>query len=97
PAPPPFPYTTLFRSVSATAWWFSRRDRAGFRKRFAWTCRGRATSTPLQSANTPARSWPNWRIHPMKSNQAKRIGPYVLLFYLLRSEEHTSELQSLRH
>src|SRR5690606_41261334 len=75
PAPPPFPYTTLFRSPSAAAAMPPEPN-------FARAVDG--PNRPPQKCQSPSLARPRPSAHPAQ--------PYPP--GLLRSEEHTSELQS---
>src|SRR5205814_7616225 len=86
PSPPPtsplFPYTTLFRS---RAWRRDRedRERSARRRRLAAT----------DSARDPQRH----RVRGSCGGRGAQRRQSQQVFDVARSEEHTSELQSLRH
>src|SRR5205814_8195402 len=75
PRPTPFPYTTLFRSVT--------HGQGG---------RQMTTTTPPVTAREPVAAGRRGKPPLSEGARAERR-----LGWLLRSEEHTSELQSLRH
>src|SRR5205814_5950306 len=92
---PPFPYTTLFRSRRAGApqGGSGRRARPRERQRDLLSGAGRA----LLPARARALRWllgaraaGGWADGPARASGVRRAPA-------LRSEEHTSELQSLRH
>src|SRR5205814_4376077 len=87
--PPLFPYTTLFRSWQiSTASSGSPAESAAIRlaKRFA--------ASPLYDGNAHCTNRPNasWSNFP-----SEIVAPGISRPIRARSEEHTSELQSLRH
>src|SRR5207244_11774561 len=86
PLPPPFPYTTLFRSRSA------RCPVRGPRSRFApWPARPRTsgrTTAPQRSHHANLQRSPPW-----PARRPRRASLQIRM----RSEEHTSELQSPDH
>src|SRR5207244_12067074 len=89
PRPPPFPYTTLFRSAGET----SRHTDAGT---------AGETTTCVQPLSEHVGG--TWRVGPVEGEPArmasallKGITPSPCPLPLQRSEEHTSELQSPDH
>src|SRR5205814_7357446 len=90
PAPPLFPYTTLFRSGRRPvegALRSRRRRRRNRDRRRHLEPPGRA----LQGGRLVARSFGRRRERVLRSARGSSVAR------ISRSEEHTSELQSLRH
>src|SRR5207253_8715640 len=88
-----FPYTTLFRSLpSANGTWV---ERASSRWSTASTCITPARPTPSHHSGRAAKASMILRLLLSGSLRPTRISPSS--FILLRSEEHTSELQSRGH
>src|SRR3546814_8743202 len=82
-----FPYTTLFRSVGWLRWRWRGKPPNGCAD---WRC-----SEPARGRRTPrctARSWSRWNA---QRGADRRATSAVGEFRVRRSEEHTSELQSL--
>src|SRR3712207_7436440 len=85
-----FPYTTLFRSVGAAIGSVSRplggwlSDKVGGARVTLWVFIGMGLATATAVVGVRERSF------------AMFFGSYMLIF-LLRSEEHTSELQSRQY
>src|SRR5205814_9579735 len=91
PRSPPFPYTTLFRSLSMVA--SSSADRPEKR----WRTSSQAVRSPMlavRGAAMEASSRVVQREFQAAPDQMRPAGPRSME---KRSEEHTSELQSLRH
>src|SRR5205814_10725864 len=82
PPPPLFPYTTLFRSSPPR-----RTDRS----------RGRAARSPRGRSRPPPPRGPRARAADASPGGSRRRRPRPECAFWGRSEEHTSELQSLRH
>src|SRR5205823_7201975 len=94
--PPPgstlFPYTTLFRS--------GRRHRGDAEARARAARAGlRGVIEAVRDGSDPASKpqRPSGRTSPMLRNLALAVASGALTLLLLRSEEHTSELQSLAY
>src|SRR5205814_8353755 len=90
PRSTPFPYTTLFRSNKRESDAPTRRTRTA-RARAGSACRGRVG----EFADAPARRPVRRRevAHPLRGPELEDVHSRPEA----RSEEHTSELQSLRH
>src|SRR5205814_7986527 len=96
PLPSPFPYTTLFRSRSLSLY-----TRLGFDIRESISCmQGRTSQRSVpgcavraaQTADLPACNALSRQVHGF--DRGRELAEAV---HEGRSEEHTSELQSLRH
>src|SRR5207249_5816675 len=94
PPTPPFPYTTLFRSVlsiAAASFGFAPAGRAADQKKAAADDTVTITLDVAMDAASARASRPDWSITgPLRGDSFVSGG----LVYLGRSEEHTSELQS---
>src|SRR5205814_9089784 len=94
PPPTPLPYTTLFRSVTCNP---SGRDIASFvaeaKKQIEAQVKFPAGVYPVLSgaAEEQAEARSELLVHSLIAAAG------ILLLLAIRSEEHTSELQSLRH
>src|SRR5205823_13010191 len=86
-----FPYTTLFRSrsVDSTATTRPRRRDRGGRARPRRSCGGGASTTRVPTPTRPPPT-PGVARSPSRGPRRRRVG-------CRRSEEHTSELQSLAY
>src|SRR5262249_61879113 len=82
PIPPPFPYTTLFRSLRQRVELVQEKD--------AWPGVHVIKQEP-QIFRCASQKRRDERIHPRRNKCEPELGGNVLC----RSEEHTSELQSL--
>src|SRR5205814_8127439 len=91
PFPPPFPYTTLFRSPS-----FDPAQRIlGSIGDSPIAKTTPAYSTPMLSGVSPPLIF--WRLLSFRVRSGEITRHVLPPSAVLRSEEHTSELQSLRH
>src|SRR5262245_28407185 len=94
PSAPPFPYTTRFRSKRTDA-----------RIRLALTAVIRAALVPLFGVRLRDANVPFKVFRRSAWDEARRLIPadtlapslFLAVYVARRSEEHTSELQSLRH
>src|SRR5262245_57998487 len=90
PLSPPFPYTTLFRSASAR-WSSSEKSWHGNSGCVTTTCWTPSSKAPSTTAKVSSRArCPVARIRSWRAIARST-------WRVSRSEEHTSELQSLRH
>src|SRR3546814_2124165 len=95
-----FPYTTLFRSRSRrSANWLSRKSFPKKGKSSPPNCRSTSRSSPtlaiLNANSTSVVLAPSMYAAPRRKPSARQQISPVPIGHLTRSEEHTSELQSL--
>src|SRR5690606_40594655 len=92
--PPPFPYTTLFRSCGPTPWAMTRLH-CGVRTQILATWLN-PSSTGVSRPKMDTRTLSFWASTLISEIEAGSVsnGPSVTVTDSPRSEEHTSELQS---